>query len=83
VLEELNDLVMRRYGESRRQLFERIDRPALRPLPPTRLVIGQWRNAGVNVDYDVYIEGPAPSGRSTIAAFTMARIGIITPHAST
>lgn len=56
LLEELNDRVMRRYGESRRQLFERIDRPALRPLPATRFAFGTWKNAGVNIDYHVEIE---------------------------
>jgi transposase len=57
LLENLNDRMMRRYGESRRQLFERIDRPALRPLPTTRFVFGQWKSAGVNLDYHVDIEG--------------------------
>ncbi len=57
LLENLNDRVMRRYGESRRQLFARIDRPALRPLPTTRFVFGQWKSAGVNLDYHVDIEG--------------------------
>jgi transposase len=56
LLEELNDRVMRRYGESRRQLFERLDRPALKPLPPSRFVFGTWKNAGVNIDYHVEIE---------------------------
>lgn len=56
LLEELNDRVMRRYGESRRQLFDRLDRPTLRPLPATRFVFGTWKDAGVNIDYHVDIE---------------------------
>ena len=35
LVEVLNDRRMRVYGASRRELFERIDRPALRPLPAT------------------------------------------------
>jgi hypothetical protein len=33
LLVELNDRKMRVYGASRRELFERLDRPALHPLP--------------------------------------------------
>lgn len=56
LLEEMNDRVMRRYGKSRRQLFVELDRPALRPLPAQRFVWGEWKNAGVNIDYHVEIE---------------------------
>jgi len=56
LLEDLNDRMMRRYGESRRQLFERIERAALKPLPATRFVFGEWKNAGVNIDYHVDVE---------------------------
>lgn len=53
LLEDLNERVMKRYGESRRQLFERIDRPALRPLPAEAFVYGEWKGARVNIDYHV------------------------------
>ena len=53
LLEELNARVMKRYGESRRQLFERIDRPALRPLPTEAFSYGEWKTARVNIDYHV------------------------------
>jgi transposase len=56
LLEDLNNRVMRRYGKSRRQLFEELDRPALRPLPAQRFVWGDWKNAGVNIDYHVDVE---------------------------
>jgi transposase len=56
LLEELNDRVMRRYGKSRRQLFEELDRPALRPLPAQRFTWGAWKTVSVNVDYHVDIE---------------------------
>jgi transposase len=53
LLEELNNRVMRLYGASRRELFERLDRPALRPLPARRFVYGDWITARVNLDYHV------------------------------
>jgi transposase len=56
LLEVLNDRLMRRYGKSRRQLFEELDRPALRPLRAERFVWGEWKNAGVNIDYHVEAE---------------------------
>jgi transposase len=48
--------VMRRYGKSRRQLFQELDRPVLRPLRAERFVWGEWKNAGVNIDYHVEVE---------------------------
>jgi transposase len=56
LLEDLNGREMKRYGESRRQLFERIDRPALRPLPTEAFIYGEWKAARVNIDYHVEIE---------------------------
>jgi transposase len=56
LLEELNDRVMRVYGESRRDLFERIDRPALRPLPDEPFVYAEWKLARVNIDYHVEVD---------------------------
>jgi transposase len=50
---ELNERTMRTYGRSRRQLFEELDRPALRPLPPEPFVYGQWKVAKVSIDYHV------------------------------
>ena len=40
-------------GLSRWDLFERFDRPALRPLPAERFVYTEWRQARVNIDYHV------------------------------
>jgi len=52
LLEELNARPMRSYGGvSRRELFERLDRDALKPLPDTRFEIAEWGEAKVNRDY--------------------------------
>jgi transposase len=59
--DELNDRPMRAYGASRRELFERTERAALRPLPPTRYSYGQWKTAKVNIDYHVALEHHAYS----------------------
>lgn len=56
LLAELNERVMRTYGKSRKQLFEEIDRPALRPLPTDRFVYADWSRARVNIDYHVQCE---------------------------
>lgn len=57
LLVELNGRTMRRYGKSRRELFDEIERAALRPLPTTRFEYVQWVKARVNIDYHVSIEG--------------------------
>jgi transposase len=50
---ELNDRTMRVYGASRRELFERLDHPALLPLPEKRFEWGEWKSVTVNIDYHV------------------------------
>jgi transposase len=56
LLEELNGRTMRRYGESRRELFERLERAALRPLPTERFVYGEWKIAKVGIDYHIEVD---------------------------
>lgn len=53
LVDELNDYRMRVYGASRRELFERIDRPALGALPQERFAYGEWKSVKVNIDYHV------------------------------
>ncbi len=53
LLAELNGRMMRLYGASRRELFERLDRPVLRPLSAKPFVYGDWIKARLNVDYHV------------------------------
>lgn len=57
MLVDLNDhRVLRRVGQTRRQLFEAIDRPALRPLPLEPYVFAEWRLRRAGLDYHVEIE---------------------------
>jgi transposase len=53
LLEILNERTMRRYGASRRELFEKLDKPALSALPTARFVHGDWKRARVHIDYHV------------------------------
>ena len=58
LVEELNDRSMKGYGgKTRRELFEAIDRPALRPLPPERFDYADWESARVDIDYHVKVDG--------------------------
>jgi len=51
--EALNLKIMDQYGKSRRQLFEEIDLPKLRPLPEKPYQFALWKTAKVNIDYHV------------------------------
>jgi transposase len=55
LLEDLNDRPMQKLGASRRQLYERLDKPALKPLPIQRYEIEEWKGCRVNIDYHVEI----------------------------
>ena len=56
LLEELNERTMAHLGKSRRQLFEELDRPELRPLPEKPYEFATWKTATVNIDYHVAFE---------------------------
>lgn len=42
---------------SRWELFETLDRPALRPLPPEPFELATWKRARVNIDCHVQVDG--------------------------
>ena len=52
----LNDRPMQKLGVSRRELFERLDKPALKPLPATGYEITSFKRCRVNIDYHVALE---------------------------
>jgi len=56
LVDALNDRIMRRYAKSRRQLFEALDRPALKALPAERFVVAEWKRVRVHIDYHVAVE---------------------------
>lgn len=53
--EQVNNKVMRGLGVSRRELFDKIERECLRPLPPTRYDYATWKKAKVGIDYHVEV----------------------------
>jgi len=55
LLEDLNGRPLQKLGVSRRELWERLDRPALKPLPQGRYELAQWKTCGVNIDYHIEI----------------------------
>ncbi len=57
LLKELNQRPLKGVGLSRRQLFESIERPALRPLPPKPYSLALWKVAKVGFDYHIQVEG--------------------------
>ncbi len=55
--EKLNGQPFQKRPESRRELFEQLDRPALRPLPAERYEYAEWSVVRVNIDYHVALDG--------------------------
>jgi transposase len=56
LLVKFNAKVTRHLGASRRELFERLDRPALKPLPAAAYEYAEWVERRVGLDYHVEIE---------------------------
>ena len=53
VLDRLNHKKFQKLDTSRRELFEQLDRPVMRPLPASRYEFGEWKKAKVNIDYHI------------------------------
>lgn len=56
LLADLNHRKMEHLEKSRRELFEELDRPTLRPLPERPYEYATWKAARVNIDYHVEFE---------------------------
>jgi len=56
LLAELNRRPMEHLEHSRRELFEMLDQPALRPLPALPYEFAIWKKARVNIDYHIAFE---------------------------
>ena len=55
LLVALNGRVTRHLGASRRQLFEQLDRPALKPLPAQAYEYAEWKQRRAGLDYHVEV----------------------------
>jgi transposase len=71
LLDRLNDRVMRHVKQSRRALFERLDRPALKALPAQPYEYAEWGQARVNIDYHISIDDHFYSAPYTLTHETL------------
>jgi transposase len=53
----LNERRFQKLPGSRRELFERLERPAMQPLPVVPYDFAEWRRARVSIDYHVEVLG--------------------------
>jgi transposase len=56
LLLRLNEKPFQKLQGSRKSLFESLDKPAMRPLPPLPYEFAVWKKARVNIDYHITIE---------------------------
>ena len=55
LLDAVHDRPLQRLVVSRRTRYERLDRPALRPLPTARYTLAEWTTCRVNIDDHVEV----------------------------
>lgn len=55
-LQTMNTRPFKKLPSSRRELFETIDKPALKPLPEHPFQYADWKKARVNIDYHVEVD---------------------------
>lgn len=56
LVHKLNQREFRKLPGSRAELYQKIDRPALRPLPLAPFVYAEWKKARVNLDYHIELD---------------------------
>jgi len=57
LLTDLNSRPFKKLPGSRKEAFDSLDRPVLRPLPADPYEFAQWKKVRVNIDYHIEIEG--------------------------
>jgi len=57
LLGKVNDRPFQKLDASRRQLFEKLDKPALKPLPKRRYEYARFLQPKVNIDYHIEVLG--------------------------
>ena len=53
---QLNNRAFQKLPGCRKQLFESLDRPALKPLPAQPYPYAEWKIATVNIDYHIQVD---------------------------
>lgn len=64
---ELNARTMRLYRVSRTELFNRIERHALSPLPPDAFEYAEWKKVSLNIDYHIVFDDHYYSAPHTLS----------------
>jgi transposase len=67
LIERMNGKIMRHRKQSRRALWEAIDRPALKPLPAKRYEMAEWKKVRLNIDYHFEFSEHIYSAPSSLA----------------
>jgi len=57
LVEQLNRRPFKKLPGSRQELFDTLERPVLLPLPAQPYLFAEWRQARVNIDYHVEVDG--------------------------
>ena len=57
LLEKLNLRQFKKLPTSRKELFESVEKAALKPLPAEPYEYAEWKEASVNIDYHVEVDG--------------------------
>ena len=57
LLVDLNNRSFKKLPGTRREAFEALDQPVLKPLPATAYEFAGWKKVRVNIDYHVEVEG--------------------------
>jgi len=55
-LADLNSRTFQKMDTTRRELFEALDKPALKPLPSRPYEYAEWKKARVNIDYHIEVD---------------------------
>lgn len=56
ILADFNSRKMKRFGKSRNELFETLDKPQALPLPDKPYEYAEWKKAKVNINYHICFE---------------------------
>ena len=56
IVTDLNARIMRKFGVSRRELLETMERPALKGLPSKPYQYAEWMKRGVGLDYHIEVD---------------------------
>ncbi len=57
LLDIYNNKIVKRFGKSRTQMFEELDKPALSPIPANRYVYREFKICTVSISYHIFLEG--------------------------